>query len=296
MATGHDDVFHHVRDSHAFELPKIMGYGGEIPVPFGLSKFMVLQLVAFIAALLIFKGLARRIRSGEPAQGRWWNFWEMLALFIRDNMVRPTIGGGHHGHEGTEHSPTNPSQGHSQIVRGGHPADKYLPFVWSCFFYILFCNLLGAIPWLGAATGNINVTGALALVAFSAVVISGSTEVGPVNFWLSLVPSMDIPAAMKVVLVPFIWLIELLSLFIKHSVLAVRLFANIMAGHTVIFVLLTFIAAQGVADTSLFYLVAPASVLAQVAISTLELFVAFLQAYIFSFLTTVFISMAIHPH
>ena len=98
---------------------------------------------------------------------------------------------------------------------------------------------------------------------------------------------------MKYFLVPMIWVIELVGLLIRHSVLAVRLFANMMAGHTVIAVILGFIAA---ADGWLFYVVTPASILGQVAIGMLELFVAFLQAYIFAFLATLFIGMAVHQH
>jgi F-type H+-transporting ATPase subunit a len=169
-----------------------------------------------------------------------------------------------------------------------------LPYVWSCFFYVLFCNLLGMFPWLGSPTGEINVTGALALVTFGVVLLCGSQESGFVGYWKSLVPHMDLPGALKLVLVPMIWLIELLGLLIKHGVLAVRLFANIMAGHTVIAVILGFIALA--AHSWLYYLVLPTSLLGQVAIGMLELFVAFLQAYIFAFLSTLFISMAVNPH
>ena len=112
--------------------------------------------------------------------------------------------------------------------------------------------------------------------------------------WKALVPGMELPGALKIILIPMIWVIELLGLFIKHGVLSVRLFANIMAGHTVIAVILGFIAAA--ADTGLFIPVAIASVFGQVAIGMLELFVAFLQAYIFAFLATLFIGAAVHPH
>jgi F-type H+-transporting ATPase subunit a len=105
---------------------------------------------------------------------------------------------------------------------------------------------------------------------------------------------MDVPSWMRPALVPMIWLIEVAGMLIKHSVLCVRLFANIMAGHTVIGVILGFIAL--VADSWLFYLVMPSSIFGQVAIGLLELFVAFLQAYIFAFLATLFIGMATHPH
>ena len=317
---GHSDTFHHVRDFPYFEVPQFLG--GEIPLPvipflpspskvilwwkdelpFGetiwgvqLTKFMVLQLVAFAFVLWIARGLSQRTRGGQAISGRWWNFWETLALYIRDNVVRPTIGTGHHGHEhddaghhGHEHSPAE--------VTSGHPADKYLPFVWSCFFYVLICNLLGAIPWLGSPTGEINVTGMLAVCALGATVIYGSKELGFGGFWKSLCPSMDVPGAIKPLLLIMIWCIELLGLFIKHAVLAVRLFANIMAGHTVIAMFLGFIAAPGIIDSALFYVVTPASILGQVGMGMLELFVAFLQAYIFAFLATLFIGTAVHPH
>ncbi len=288
--------FHHVYDANGFELP----FGIELHLPsilgFQLSKFMVLQAVAFVFCLLVFKGLAKRIATGEPVKGRWWNFWEAILLYVRDEVVRPTIGEGHHDHD-DEHD-----HGHDDAttVSAVHPADQYLPFVLSCFFYVLICNLLGAIPWLGSATGNLNVTGPLALTAFGAVVIFGSQASGPVGFWMSLSPSIDIPgkmAILKIVLVPMIWIIELVGLFIKHGVLAVRLFANIMAGHTVIAVILGFIAIGADAvNPNLWYIITPASILGQVLIGLLELFVAFLQAYVFSFLATLFISAAVHPH
>ena len=310
MAAGHTDVFHHVRDFPFFELPETLQLGAPIydaaghKIAFGvqlpeiaglqITKFMVLQVVAGLLTLLIFRGLVRRARSGEPVQGRWWNFWETLALFIRDEVVRPTIGTGHHGHEDDHDGSAVASQGDHGAVAAAHPADVYLPFVWSCFFYVLFCNLLGAIPFLGSATGEINVTGALALTALGATIVYGSKEMGVGGFWLNLVPGMDVPQFMKYFLVPMIWVIELMGLLIKHSVLCVRLFANIMAGHTVVGVILSFIAL--VTHSWLFYLVLPSSILGQVGIGLLELFVAFLQAYIFAFLATLFIGMATHPH
>lgn len=315
MAAGHDDPFHHVRDFPYFEVPSFLG--GEIHLPsllgFQLTKFMVLQVVAGLLVLWIFKGLAKQIQSGEPPRGAWWNFWETLALFVRDQVVRPTIGEGHEGHDDEHHhAPHSPADAmadklldehddfaavgpaHAHHHHAGHPADKYLPYVWTCFFYVLFCNLLGAVPWLGSATAEINVTGVLALVTFGMVVLAGSKELGAVGFWKALVPSMDLPGPLKIVLIPMIWAIEFVGLLIKHGVLAVRLFANIMAGHTVIAVILGFIAAA--AHSWLWYAVAPASVMGQVAIGMLELFVAFLQAYIFAFLATLFIGMAVHPH
>ncbi len=301
MAEHGNDPFHHVRDFAYFELPggrhldlpafNIFGY------EFQLTKFMVLQVAAGLLTLLIFSSLARRIKHGKPAHGIWANFWEMVAMYIRDNVVRPTIGEGH-AHHGDDHGHdhSHDDHGHAPVETGGHPADKYLPFVWTCFFYVLFCNLLGAIPWLGSPTGDINVTGMLAIMAFGATLLVGSAELGHVGFWKNLVPPLDAPPAMKAALVPMMFVIEVVGLFIKHGVLAVRLFANIMGGHTVIGVMLGFIAAEGVLNTPLWYLVAPASILGQVGIGLLELFVAFLQAYVFAFLATIFIAMGSHPH
>lgn len=300
MAAGHSsDVFHHVRDTTVFEVPQFLGGEWHIPQPFdgyfAITKFMLLEVVAALVVFAIFRTLARKAASGEPVRGRFWNFWEAIALYLRDDVVRPTIGEGHVHHE--EHA------GHGDYGRGesmhatkrtgGHPADKYLPFIWSVFFFILFCNVLGAIPWLGSPTGNIWMTAALAVCTFVVVIRAGMSEVGVLGFW-KMVPSMELPFALAIFLVPLMWVIEFVGLIIKHGVLAVRLFANIMAGHTVISVILGFIAAIG--SHPLFYLVAPASVFAQVGIGLLELFVAFLQAYVFVYLATVFISVATQPH
>jgi F-type H+-transporting ATPase subunit a len=228
---------------------------------------------------------------------------------VRDEIVRPSIGIPHddhgHGDEHADHSHDSDhphDHGHSEVVAAGsaqvavevgHPADKYLPYVWSVFFYILFCNLLGAIPLLGSPTAEINVTGVLAVVTFLHVVYFGSAKSGFGGFLKSLVPGMDLPGPIAVVLLPLIWLIEAGGLLIKHGVLAVRLFANIMAGHTVLGVFLGFIAMD---VGNLWGIVAPASILAQVGIGFLELFVAFLQAYVFALLTSLFISAAVNPH
>jgi F-type H+-transporting ATPase subunit a len=305
MASGHNahppDVFHHVRDNTAFEVPEFLGGEWHIPQPFGsyfpITKFMILEVVAGLLILVIFRNLARKASTGEAVRGRFWNFWEAIALFLRDEVVRPTIGAGHahhNSHDGHGVPPPHGEHGHSAEAKYRHPADKHLPFIWTTFFFILLCNLLGAIPWLGSPTGHICVTGALAITTLFVVIRTGMKVVGPVGFWKSLVPPMDVPAWLGIFMIPMIWILEFVGLMIKHGVLAVRLFANIMAGHTVIAVILGFI--NDVAGTPLFFVVAPASVLGQVGVGLLELFVAFLQAYVFVFLATVFISAAANPH
>lgn len=309
MSAG-SDPFHHVRDTNVWELPgfvvQLLGRDAHFELPAPLTKYMVLQVVAVLMALLVFRGLAKRVQSGKPVTGIWWNFWEMLALFIRDEVVRPSIGIPHHhddhGHEAHGHGDGghavaeshHPVEAvHANVVEAGHPADQYLPYVWSVFFYILFCNLLGAIPFLGSPTADINVTGVLAVVTFAHVVMYGSGQAGFSGFLKGLVPHMELPKPIAVVLLPMIWVIEAGGLLIKHGVLAIRLFANIMAGHTVLGVFLGFIA---LASGPIWGLVMPASILGQVAIGMLELFVAFLQAYVFALLTSLFISAAVNPH
>jgi F-type H+-transporting ATPase subunit a len=125
------------------------------------------------------------------------------------------------------------------------------------------------------------------------VVIAGSREMGAVGFWLGIVPHLDVPWWLKPPLWGLMFVIEVAGLLIRHVVLAVRLFANMMAGHIVLAVILGFIL---VAKGPIAYLVTPASVLGVVTLSLLELFVAFLQAYIFTFLSALFIGTAVHPH
>ena len=293
-ADSHEDPFHHVRDSVGFDLPggpiDSHGHGvgiPDIPLPeflgVPLTKFMVLQVVAAVIVFIIFRGLAKRISGGEPVKGRFWNFWEAIALYIRDEVVRPTIGDHHHDDHG----------GHGH---GGHAADQYLPFIWSCFFYILICNLLGAVPWLGSATGNLNVTGVLALFAFVATVVYGFQAMGPGGFFGNMMPDTGVPGGFGKALTLGIFGIEIFGFFIKHGVLAIRLFANIMGGHTVVAVILGFIAQAASQGVALWGLVTMGSIVGQVFIGCLELFVSFLQAYVFAFLATIFIAGAVHEH
>ena len=259
---------------HAFHLPG--GVRIDIPQvlePLGmeLTKFMVLELVAAVLILLIFIPLARKIASGKPPRGRFWNFFEAMLLFLRDEVARPAI--------------------------GRKDADRFLPFVWTMFFFILFCNLLGLLPWTGSPTGTLAVTGTLALIAFCTVLASGMAKSGIVGYWTGMVPPMDLPLALAILLKPMILSIEILGLCIKHSVLAVRLLANMFAGHLVLAVIIWFIEATAESPYFVLWLgVTIASVCGAVVLSLLELFIAFLQAYVFTFLSAVFIGMAVHQH
>ena len=262
----------HVQDSPAFEFPWGPFHIPQPPEVFGyqfhITKFMVLELVAAVLMLAIFIPVARKVAKGQPPRGRFWNLWETMLVFVRDEVVRPAI--------------------------GKHDADRFLPLVWTLFFFILFCNLLGLLPWAGSPTGSLSVTAALACVTFATVVGTGIRRFGLVKFWTGLVPHMELPLILAILLKPMILVIEVFGLLIKHSILAVRLLANMFAGHLVVGVVVGFIAAT--AGSPLWYGVMPASVLGAVALNLLELLVAFLQAYIFAFLSALFIGMAVHQH
>jgi F-type H+-transporting ATPase subunit a len=162
------------------------------------------------------------------------------------------------------------------------------------FLFILFLNVLGMFPFLGSPTASIWVTGALAVVAFVMMHAAAIAEMGPLSYLKSLWPGMDVPFGMGFVLKPMIFLIELVGTVIKGGVLAVRLFANMFARHMVLAMILSFIILAA-NNLILWAGVTVASVLGVTALSLLELFVAFLQAYIFTFLTALFMGMALHP-
>ena len=293
-----DSLMGHVQDSYYFELPKATGIsftdshghehaGIEIPkiTPFTeeypmigtaekpifigrLSKFMVLELVAAILLVAVFVWLGKKVKSGERPKGKIWNLLETFVVYIRDEVVRPAV--------------------------GDHDYERFLPFLLTMFFFILSLNLLGAIPYLGSATGSIAVTAVLALITFAVTAGSGIQKMGFVGFLKAQVPSMDLPPAMRMFLLPLMFVIEIFGLFVKHAVLAIRLFANMFAGHLVLAIFVGFFGV--VAGTLLFYPVTPVVLLGAVAFSAMELFVAFLQAYVFTFLASLFIGSAQHAH
>jgi F-type H+-transporting ATPase subunit a len=205
-----------------------------------------------------------------------------------------------HGHEPGGHGHAHATHGHEHA----DPTNKYLPLFWTIFFFVLGCNLMGMVPWAGAPTAAFAVTGALACVTFATVIVMGMAEFGVVGFFLNQVPGMDLPWYMAIIIKPMILIIELLGLAIKHAVLAIRLLANMVAGHLVILGVMgmAFGAEAALYFTSAeaagweWWLTASISVLASAAFSLLELFVAFLQAYIFTFLSALFVGAAIHKH
>jgi F-type H+-transporting ATPase subunit a len=262
---------------------------------FRLTKFMLLELLAAGLIIGIFVPLARRAAKSAVPTGPWWNAFESLLTFIRDEVARPNLSGGDHAHD--EHG-----HGHdAEHGRDGHhhpevnPADKYVPFLWTLFLFILFCNLLGMIPLMGSPTASIWVTGALAVCSFAMMHGVAIARMGPIRYLKSLWPAIEVPLVIGIFLKPAIFLIEVFGTVIKSGVLAVRLFANMFAGHMVLATILLFIRMAAHVDYGLWAGISLASVLGIVALSLLEIFVAFLQAYIFTFLTALFMGIALHP-
>lgn len=236
---------------------------------FAISKFMILEVLIGAILVFAFSRVASRISSGAPPKGKAWNLLESVLLFVRDQVAVPAM--------------------------GKHEAERFAPLLWTMFFFVLVCNLFGLIPWLGAPTGAFAVTFGLACVTFATTLAAGIKQFGPVGFWFNLVPHMDLPWWLQPLKIP-IFLIELLSLVIKHVILSVRLLANMVAGHLVLLGILGLIAVAANYSISHWLLVSGISVVSSTLLSILELFVAFLQAYIFTFLSALFIGAAVHHH
>jgi F-type H+-transporting ATPase subunit a len=213
----------------------------------------MMWLVAAILTLAFF--LAGR-RAKDPVPRGLRNALEILILFIRDEVARRAI--------------------------PGH-ADRFVGYLLSTFFFILTCNLVGLVPGLATATGNISVTAGLALIAFAVIQLGGIRAYGVVGHVRNLLPH-----GLPVWLIPVIFLIELLSQFIRPFALCIRLFANMMAGHVVILAFISLIFILGI-------FASPVAVFFALFVHFLELLVAFLQAYIFTMLTAQFIGLSVHP-
>ena len=264
---GHWETFDRLFGGHHFELPSF--YLGNYK--FQVTKYMVLELLAAVLILLIFIPIAQRSRNGSLPKGRWWNAFESLLTFIRNEVAVPNM--------------------------GEHVADKWVPYLWTAFLFVLFCNLFGMFPWLGSPTASIWMTGAMAALTFILMHAAPVIKYGPVRYLSSMWVDTGMPwyTILPLVIGLLIVVIELFGTAIKSLVLAVRLFANMFAGHMVLAMILIFIVQVGVNGLGLLWgVVTVASVLGVVALSLLELFVAFLQAYIFTFLTSLFIGMALH--
>ena len=184
------------------------------------------------------------------------NLFEVFIVFVRDDIAKETIGEGY---------------------------QKFTSFLLTVFFFILFCNLLGLIPYGSTATGNIAVTATLAVISFIVIQGAGIYNNGFFGYFKGLMPH-GIPFWVA----PIMFVVEFLGLFTKAFALAIRLFANMTAGHVIIFSII------GLIFIFNSYLIAPISLGFSLFLYFLELLVALIQAYIFTILSSLFIGMAMH--
>lgn len=251
-------IMHHVLDSRTIDLPFV-----EIQLPqihmFGMdlsiTKHLVFMWLALILLVGFFIHISKTYKKTLVPHGAT-NLSEILIIFVRDEIAKPTIGKGY---------------------------EKFLPYLLTAFFFILTCNFIGLIPYGSTATSNISVTATLAIISFFVIQIGGMMKNGFWGYFKGLVPH-----GMPVWLLPIMIPVEVLGLFTKPFALAVRLFANMTAGHIVILSLL------GLIFILHTYIVVPVSVSFALFIYLLEILVALLQAYIFTMLSSLFIGMAVH--
>ena len=227
-----------------------------LPVDLSMTKSVIGMIFAAIIGLLIFLSLARSYkRTGISHPKGIQSFLEPVILFIRDDIAIPNL---------------------------GHKYEKYMPYLLTIFFFILINNLMGLIPTpppFGAiVTGNIAITFILAICTFVVIQFSGNKM-----YWRHVFATPGVPFWLLPIMIP----VEIIGLFTKPFALMIRLFANMVAGHFVSLSLISLIFIFG----SL--MLAPVSVLFVIFMDCLEVLVAFLQAYIFTLLSALFIGMAI---
>lgn len=282
MAESKINPFSHVADSPHFGFFETMGWEVHGVEAFGVPlKFMLLMTVSAVAVGAAMIWLGHKMKDGGTPTGKLWNLLESMLFFVRDKIARPGI--------------------------GERDADKYLLYLTTLFLFIFAMNLIGMIPFMASPTAAIYVTGALALVSFGVIHFAGVKEHGADGYLKTFIPHIHLEggAGMRFMgkgIVIGMALLEYATAFIRCGVLAVRLFANMLAGHTVLFMILFFIKLVAdphyqipIAKDWMFYPVSIFSVVLVIALSLLELFIAGLQAFIFTFLTAVFIGLAKHP-
>jgi len=223
-----------------------------------ITKNVASMLISAFILLLVLIYVARRYEKIQNAPNGLQAFLEPLILFVKKDIIQDNIG--------------------KKYV-------KYTPFLLTVFFFILINNLLGLLPGAANVTGNIAVTFVLSVFTFIITTLSGNK-----NYWGHIFNPPGVPLLLMPIMVP----IEIIGIFTKPFALMIRLFANISAGHIIILSLISliFIAQSSMGDIGA-WSVAPVSVLFVLFIYCIELLVAFLQAYIFTLLSAVFIGLAV---
>lgn len=273
--------FHHGTESYsgfhvAGEASKFKGKiveldadGNEIrPFDISITKNVVSLFASILILFLVFTSIAKRYKEGFDRPPKGIQSWmEPIVLFIRDDVVKASIG--------------------EEKYR------KYLPYLLTAFFFILINNVMGLIPILpGGAnlTGNIAVTMVLALFTFVIILFSGSKD-----YYMHIVNAPGIPWWLKLP-IPLMPFVEIMGVFTKPFVLMVRLFANITAGHIIALGFYSLIFIFGEKSIYAGFGVSVISITFTVFMGLLELLVAFIQAYVFTLLSALYIGMALEQH
>jgi len=241
---------------------------GTRPLDISITKNVAAMLCSIALILIIFLSVGKKYRDNPlRAPSGLQSFVEPIVTFLRDDVIKPSI---------------------------GPKYERYMPFLLTLFFFIWINNMLGLIPIPpGGAnfTGNIAVTMVLALFTFLITTFSGNK-----SYWKHIVNTPGVPAWLKLPPLPIIPLVELIGVFTKPFVLMVRLFANITAGHIIAIGFISLIYIFGEMSPGLGYGVSLISILFNVFMTFLELLVAFIQAFVFTFLSSIYFGLAIEEH
>ena len=223
------------------------------PLDFSITKNVVLLFLIALIMFLAFTAVARSYKKNPKAPKGFANLLETLVVFVRDDIAVPNI--------------------------GNHKYERYMPYLLTVFFLILIGNLLGLVPIIsGTLTNDIVFTGTLAVITFLITTFSGNR-----NYWQHIFATPGVPKWLAPIMIP----VEIIGMLTKPFSLMIRLFANITAGHVIILSLI------GLIFTLKTIFVSPVSVGFSLFISILELLVAFIQAYVFTLLSALFIGGAV---
>ena len=260
------ELLHGGEGEHKYLYFPVVRAEGDVIIDFSISRQLTFVFLSAILLVILALSLARRYKRGigrdVAPQGTWQNMMEVFLIFLRDEVAKPAVGPKYR---------------------------KYLPYLFSVFFFILLGNLLGLVPWGVTATSNIMVTATLAGFTFVITQFAGTKD-----YWKHIFNPPGVPAMVKPFLVP----VEFIGLFTKPLALAFRLFGNMVSGHLVIISLVGLIfifTAQFNAWVGL-GVAAIASVPLTVFIFVLKIGISFIQAYIFTMLSALFIGLALEEH
>jgi F-type H+-transporting ATPase subunit a len=244
---------------HVMDQPNYEPFGLPIPFP---TKHLFFLLAVMALVIVVARIAIASYRNGAPKG--IGSVVETLVVYVRDEIAEKNIG---HG-----------------------DGAKYTPLLLSFFFFILFAALVGLLPFSGTSTGNLSVTLALAFISFLAQQYAGMSKYGVAGHFKNLVPH-GLPAPLLIVMIP----IEILGMFTKPFALMVRLFANMLAGHMIITALLLLVPLSAKMSGAFGVAMIPVSLGMALFIMCLEVLVAFIQAYVFTLFTAIFIGMYAHP-